>query len=407
MSADQPDDLGSCGECGDLEEGGQPPVALPPQDPERRARLAALLSDRRLETDELEAQRAVAALGADAEDRRWLREQYRMDDLLSRALDPLRMDFPNRVLHARRRNNSERFVRRITASARARRRPRLRLDQTWLPAAIAAVIALGVVGLTSFALWSGGGAHADAIPGAIAGEVLNGSVQVDQQNVTQVPSDSAFTVSDQAPAEIKSGENMRVVLQPKSHAEFHVDPQGERYLTLETGSGSFQLTNQAHVQAGTAIVRSDSARVAATWSPMPEGGASTSANASAGRQLRLSVTEGQAKVQVADRSHVLQSNEALLLDVERNKVMRTRHVYHGPLRSIVHQAYSTALEVGDQRLQRSYLVTSDVQVTVDGKPVDADQLEVGDVVDMICTTDQPEKLLSVTVFKHLWMDAAH
>ncbi len=161
MSADQTDDADLCGECSN-----HPPVALPPEDPERRARLAALLSDRRLELDEDQAQRAVAALGANAEDRRWLREQYRMDDLLSRSLDPLRMDFPNRVLHARRRNNSERFVRRITATARARRRPRLRLVQNWLPVAIAAVIALGVVGMSSFALWSGSGAVRRGRPGS-------------------------------------------------------------------------------------------------------------------------------------------------------------------------------------------------------------------------------------------------
>ncbi len=217
--------------------------------------------------------------------------------------------------------------------------------------------------------------------------------------------DSAFTVSDQSPVEIKAGDDLRAVLQPKSHAELHVDTKGQRYLSLQDGSGSFQLNAQARVDAGSAEVHGDGARLAATWSALPALPGNVADQS--GRQLRLAVTEGKAKVQVAGEAHELTQNEAILLDVKSNKVTRTRRQFHGALREIVHRTVDTTVVVGDSRLQRSYSITPEVVLTIDGKPADVAQLSIGDVVDVTCTTDRPEKVLAVTMVKHLWMDAAH
>jgi hypothetical protein len=396
-----------------------PPEGLASQ-PADRQWLMPLLATQLQDLSEEEAQGALTALQGSPELRHWLRGQYQMEDLLSRALDPERDDFVNRVLHGRYRASSAQFVHRVTAAQKARRRRASWMP--WIPVGVAAMLAISALCTVSWVMYGDNQSS--------AGRVLTGEVMVGQETdpVRDVPADSAFTVTGSEPAVIALGNGSNAVFSPDSHARLHARDGGSDSCELEAGRGDFHLDGKGQLNVGGAQVRGDDTQVVAEWLPPkplapPVAGAKPSAAGPTpgGRSLEVTVSFGQAQVnlphlaelltpaqaaaqarspqaQVAHPAQVLHPHESVVIVMaDRQRVISERKVLKGQVCEIAEQTADWALAIGDARSQRSCILPKDTKVLINGVAGDLSQVARGDQIEVQWTVDKPERLIQVLV----------
>jgi len=339
--------------------------------------LLALLTGR-LELDEEEAARALAALQASPELCRWLRAQYRMDAALSLALRADPVDFPNRIRAAAANPATEDFLARLQ-QARAQRlqlQARMRRRQ----GVFAAVAALLIVGLCGALAW------VSLHPDASSNQVLVGQVQVNRQDVHQIPLDQDFTVTGSHTAVISFGHDSQVELTPSSQASLHANTDGSRNCELDAGSGTFSLHGASRINAGTASVSGENAQlptqVIAQWSATPRQAPQLAANPAL-RSLEISVNSGKAQIVCEHQSQVLHPHETLILEMTAKHTVATSHRgFKGTVWAVANQVADLALAVGDARSQRTCIIPKDLVVEIDGQKADPLDIRRGDAIDV-------------------------
>ena len=361
--------------------------------PPLKEHVQSLLSGR-MDLDEHEAQLALRALEESPELREWLRTQYRMDTLLNLALNPESADFPNRLRVASANPSTELFLQRVHSARTSRRLKRTpaRLRHG-LFVAMAAVLSIGFCAALT---WHYSQNQSEN------GAVLSGEVQVNSQNVAQIPSDADFTVTGNHAAVITLGDDSRAELSPTSRASLHATQNGERDCELVTGSGSFSLNGGTRINTGVASVSGDHTQVAATWTSAkpavthPASGQVTDDGHV--RSLKISVSSGSARILTAQQTQLLHPHETLVIDVStRHAVTSSHRGFQGQVWSVAHQVLSWALAVGDARSQRTCLIPRDLAVTIDGVSADPSEIRKGDLIELQFAPGTTDQVVSAQV----------
>jgi len=354
--------------------------------------LQALLG-RRLELDEAEAARALAALQGSPELCQWLRSQYHMDALLTMALRADQVDFPNRIRAARANPATEDFLGRLRKARSQRRQLQARMrHRQGIVAALAGVLIVGLCGALAWA---------SLRPDAGPGQVLVGQVQVNRLEVRQIPLDQDFTVTGSRPAVISFGHDSQAELAPSSQASLHANTDGSRNCELDTGSGTFSLHGASRINAGTASVSGDNAQAAtqvlAQWSATPRR-APLMAENPALRSLEFSVTSGKAQITCQQQSQVLHAHETLILEMTAKHTVATSHRgFKGTVWAVANQVADLALAVGDARSQRTCIIPKDLVVQIDGQQADPLDIRRGDAIEVQFAPNRTDLVVAARV----------